>query len=138
MSFTIAVAGKGGVGKSTLAALIILRLVKNGKGENTKTMQDGSLVIGRFNETSPDLIFAIGIGTTEASRKNALTVIGNNGGVVGVGVTDPKKDLDIQGMIRLKEYAVNPPCNAASEGAIAYVNDVFKLCTSGSPPWVDL
>jgi len=32
MSFTIAVAGKGGVGKSTLAALMILKLVKNGKG----------------------------------------------------------------------------------------------------------
>ncbi len=32
MSFTIAVAGKGGVGKSTLAALIILKLVKNAKG----------------------------------------------------------------------------------------------------------
>ena len=32
MSFTIAVAGKGGTGKTTLAALIILKLVKNGKG----------------------------------------------------------------------------------------------------------
>jgi len=32
MSFTIAVAGKGGTGKSTLAALMILKLVKNGKG----------------------------------------------------------------------------------------------------------
>lgn len=42
-----------------------------------------------------DQIFAVGNGTSEANRKNALTILKN--GNIGIGIADPISSLDIQG-----------------------------------------
>lgn len=43
-------------------------------GYGCKTSNEGEVAIGKWNETKPDLVFSVGIGESNAERKNALVV----------------------------------------------------------------
>jgi hypothetical protein len=73
-------------------------------GFNTKAKPWVSFVIGRWNDTTciwstnwndADPLFIIGNGSSNTSRKNAMTVLKN--GNVGIGVSSPSAKLHIKG-----------------------------------------
>ncbi len=76
-------------------------------GYYTKANAYGSLAIGRYNTgsgsttswSSSDPVFEIGIGSSNTSRANALTVLKD--GNVGIGVYDPDTKLEVAGQIKI-------------------------------------
>jgi len=102
-------------------------------GEHTKALAISSLAIGRYNEAlgssfdwvSTDPIFEIGIGSDNANRKNALTILKN--GKSGLGTSTPDKELSVIGIIRsANEESETNYVELGHGGSNGYIN------TSGS------
>lgn len=67
----------------------------NSMGVGTRTTNFGQTAVGFYNAVDNDLLFAVGNGTSDTDRNNALVVMEN--GNVGIGVPDPNHPLHMLG-----------------------------------------
>jgi len=106
-------------------------------GFHTKAESLDSFVVGSFNYSIPawswntyvatDPIFMIGIGTSEATRKNAMTVLKN--GNVGIGTDTPSVKLDVEVSSGGAATLGSTSLSATGNNAVAFGN---KAIASGN------
>ncbi len=98
-------------------------------GYKTTASSSYSLALGRYNVGGGDLsswvptdsIFEIGIGSSNASRANALTVLKN--GNMGIGTTTPTAQLHTTGTVRLANFGAGT-LQTDSSGNVSVSSDL--------------
>ena len=87
---------------------------------------DYDLLIGEWNVTT----FAY-----KNTGSDSFFSIGNNGNV-GIGITNSKATLDVNGFIKLKlNSSVPSTCNSTTKGSIA-LTSATKMCICNGSNWV--
>ncbi len=121
MTVTIAVAGKGGTGKTTVSALLIRYLVENRLGS----------VLAIDADPSTNLNLALGVPVYETVgdiREEALTQVTGSGGLAGMSKHD-YLDLRInQSLVEEQGFDLLAMGRPEGPGCYCAANNILRLC----------
>ncbi|MFZ2154341.1 MAG: hypothetical protein WAV16_03875 [Candidatus Moraniibacteriota bacterium] len=132
--YDLSSSGSVGVGTKTPTAKIDIK----GSASNTISARNFlrfSNDVGSFIQQGLNASGDLSIDNIYGSELNLMTV--NRNGLIGIGTTDPKTKLEVDGIIKTKERAT-ATCNADAKGGIYFDSDDNHFYGCNGTAWVQL
>jgi len=118
MSYTIAITGKGGVGKTTVAGLLVARLIARGRGP--------VLAVDADPNTSLDEVLGVKAATSIGTVREEARRIAGKGLAAGVSKQDLLEMKIAEGLVEADDFDLIAMGRPEGPGCYCYANNVLK------------
>lgn len=118
MSYTIAVTGKGGVGKTTIAALTVLRLVASGRKP--------VLAVDADPNTCLDIALGVRVEHTVGGVREEARIIASEGNTTGVAKQELLRLKVAQSLVEMNDFDLIAMGRPEGPGCYCFANNALR------------
>jgi CO dehydrogenase maturation factor len=118
MSYTIAITGKGGVGKTTVAGLTVLRLIASGRRP--------VLAVDADPNTCLDLALGVKVGHTVGGVREEAKVLAGEGNTTGIAKQELLRVKVAQSLVETRDFDLIAMGRPEGPGCYCFANNALR------------